>query len=264
MPNRLLILDDDPDVAHTLQMIAEGAGLDVRSCHLPDAFFTELTDWNPTHIALDLVMPDMDGVEVMGELATLGCDARIIISSGVAGRVLESAERAALEHGLRIIGVLSKPFSATRFRALLCADPANARAADAQPIAGQRIPPSHAPSVSAADLRSAIEHRGLTMAYQPKIRCATRELCGFEALARWTHPTYGVIGPTDFIPLAERNDLIDALTDSVLEMSLEWFSRLAGRTELTIAINLSAHTASATPVKDPGGATGGDCGVSAA
>ncbi|MDP1757300.1 MAG: diguanylate cyclase, partial [Pseudohongiella sp.] len=64
-------------------------------------------------------MPRMDGVQVMVELARLNCQADIIISSGVGGRVLDAAARSAAEHGLKISGVLPKPFSPARLRELL-------------------------------------------------------------------------------------------------------------------------------------------------
>ncbi|PCK08054.1 MAG: GGDEF-domain containing protein [Alteromonadaceae bacterium] len=44
--------------------------------------------------------------------------------------------------------------------------------------------------------------------YQPKIHRKTRTLCGTEALIRWCHPTKGLIAPNDFIPIAEKSDLI--------------------------------------------------------
>ena len=82
---RLLVLDDDLAVAQTIAWIAEETGLETRIACEAVQFFETCDAWQPTHIAIDLVMPDMDGVEVMRMLAIKGCRAQIIITSGVGG-----------------------------------------------------------------------------------------------------------------------------------------------------------------------------------
>jgi CheY-like chemotaxis protein len=72
-------------------------------------------EWHPTHIAVDLVMPEMDRVEVLVKLADRKCRAKIIIASGVGTRVLDAAGRSANEHGLNISGVLPKRFHRAHF-----------------------------------------------------------------------------------------------------------------------------------------------------
>jgi predicted signal transduction protein with EAL and GGDEF domain len=59
-----------------------------------------------------------------------------------------------------------------------------------------------------AELRRAIDHEQLTLAYQPIYDCASRSLVGFEALARWEHPQRGPIPPDTFIRIAEETGLI--------------------------------------------------------
>ena len=70
---RLLILDDDLAVGQTLALVAEDVGVQSRVTTSAIEFFAAVDQWNPTHIAVDLVMPDMDGVEVMRLLAARGC-----------------------------------------------------------------------------------------------------------------------------------------------------------------------------------------------
>src|SRR5439155_4589631 len=62
-----------------------------------------------------------------------------------------------------------------------------------------------------AHLHRAIERNELTLAYQPQIDLATGAIVAVEALARWTNPELGQIGPDHFIPLAEDRGLIVAL-----------------------------------------------------
>jgi EAL domain-containing protein (putative c-di-GMP-specific phosphodiesterase class I) len=66
------------------------------------------------------------------------------------------------------------------------------------------------------ELRAAIRHGQIVPYYQPIVRLATGELIGFECIARWLHPTRGVILPDEFMPLAERAGLLDMLTRTIL------------------------------------------------
>lgn len=244
---RLLILDDDPLVGCTMQFIAEDLGLETCFVSTAMAFFAQLEAWQPTHIALDLIMPDMDGVQVMKRLAGDRCRARIIITSGVGSRVLDAAGRSAAEHGLDIAGVLSKPFSTGDLRQLLAGAPlAPPHAAPATAPARPNAAPPH-PELGAADLRRGLDADELLVVYQPKIDCTDARLTGFEALVRWLHPDYGPIAPDRFVPLAEASGLIAALTERVLELALQWFAPicgdrtgLAGGRQLSLSVNLSA------------------------
>ncbi len=246
---RLLILDDDPMTGQTIMSIAEFAGIDARFTPSPTEFFQLVDQWNPTHIAIDLIMPEMDGVQVMTQLAQHQCTAQIIITSGVGTRVLEAAGRSAAEHGLNIAGVLAKPFTPASLRRLLAdaGPPVGRRNKAAPPVAAQEA------ELSAATLHAAITSGAISAYYQPKIDCITGTLAGFEVLARWTDPVLGPIPPTRFIPLAESVGLIDELTLQILHEVLPWFVPLAHSyvtqplaLPLHLAINISARTLSNT------------------
>lgn len=238
MPSgRLLIIDDDPAIGQTICLIARRAGLEAMATDCPDAFFEALGTFDPTHIALDLVMPRMDGVELMVQLARRRCQARIIITSGLGSRVLDAAGRTASENGLVIAGILSKPFAPAALRELL------ESAAGEVKDAGQKPTPA-LEHVSEAELREGIEKGQVYPVYQPKIDCRSGCLAGFEALARWSHPSRGAVMPDQFIPLAEQAGLIDELTHVMLDAALPWFAAQYADSDVTLAINLSARTAS--------------------
>jgi diguanylate cyclase (GGDEF)-like protein len=92
-----------------------------------------------------------------------------------------------------------------------------------------------------AALHRAVERRELTLAYQPKIALDDGRIAGVEALARWTHPQWGAVSPSEFIPLAEDIGLIAELGRWVLCQALAdtvaWRAR--GLPPLPVAVNLS-------------------------
>lgn len=236
---RLLILDDDPMIGTTIQVIAEASGAAACLTTEPEAFFVALAEWQPTHVCTDLSMPTMDGLQVLTELARRGCTAQIIISSGVGQRVLEAAARSGAEQGLQMGGVLPKPFTPADLRRLL--------QSEAPPVtapAPLRADPGFQPDHTS--LQQALLRGELTVAYQPKVHCANDELAGLEALVRWQHPRHGTIGPDRFITLAEEVGLIDELTLQVLDQTLGWFVpwRAADttRANVTMSVNLSARS----------------------
>jgi diguanylate cyclase (GGDEF)-like protein len=87
------------------------------------------------------------------------------------------------------------------------------------------------------DLRQAIERNELWVAYQPIVRAASEEICGFEALLRWNHPVRGPISPERFIPIAEECGLIRKIGQWVLKEALTEAARWPD--SVRVAVNLS-------------------------
>lgn len=92
-----------------------------------------------------------------------------------------------------------------------------------------------------ADLRNALRGKELELYYQPRIDLATEEVRGVECLLRWNHPERGLVGPDEFIPVAERSGLIVPIGYWVIEQACK---RLQESTELgfpglVFAVNLS-------------------------
>jgi diguanylate cyclase (GGDEF)-like protein len=92
------------------------------------------------------------------------------------------------------------------------------------------------------DLRSALDRSELELYYQPKIHAESGQVTGAEALVRWHHPSRGLVGPDQFIPIAERFGLIGALGGWVLDESCRQMRLWQDQgLRMRVAINLSAH-----------------------
>ncbi|MBT5230630.1 MAG: EAL domain-containing protein [Methylococcales bacterium] len=92
------------------------------------------------------------------------------------------------------------------------------------------------------ELRHAIENDELVLHYQPKLNLLNKNMLEVEALIRWNHPTRGFICPDQFIPIAERTNLIKPLTLWVIETA---FKQIKSWQEhgfnIRVAVNLSAR-----------------------
>ncbi len=92
------------------------------------------------------------------------------------------------------------------------------------------------------ELRDGLNRDELELRYQPKVALGTNTVVGVEALARWRHPTQGLLGPQVFIPMAENTGLIGPMTLIIIEKALvqarRWMD--VGWT-LSVAVNLSVR-----------------------
>ncbi|MDQ1484993.1 MAG: hypothetical protein QOJ62_686 [Actinomycetota bacterium] len=93
------------------------------------------------------------------------------------------------------------------------------------------------------ELRQAIENSELRLHYQPKLDLQTATITGVEALVRWQHPRRGLLGPGEFLPVAESTGLIHPLTDWVLtEAVSQWALWTQTEANLDLAVNVSVRS----------------------
>jgi diguanylate cyclase (GGDEF)-like protein len=91
------------------------------------------------------------------------------------------------------------------------------------------------------ELRHAIDNDELVLHFQPQVALDTRRVIGVEALVRWEHPERGLLGPGDFLGVAERTGVITDVTRWVLDAAVRQCASWRERgTELPVAINLAA------------------------
>jgi EAL domain-containing protein (putative c-di-GMP-specific phosphodiesterase class I) len=224
MEDRLLIIDDDGGFRNYVRRVGEAAGFETLATGDATVFMNSVRTWNPSVIVMDLNMPGADGIELLRGLGDARVRARVLIASGVDTKVLDTARRLATERGLTIAGTLSKPIRAQDLKDTL-----------------ERLREVEKPLLAGA-LAHAIANDDLELEFQPKIDCRSGQVTGAEALVRWRHPTRGMVGPDQFVPLAEQSGVIHALTDWVIGAAIA--QAAAWRNDglaLEMAINVSAR-----------------------
>ena len=91
------------------------------------------------------------------------------------------------------------------------------------------------------DLGFALEREQFQLHYQPQYELQTGRLRGFEALLRWNHPQWGMISPSEFIPLAEQTGLIVPIGEWVLQTACRMAMKMnMNESDITMAVNVSA------------------------
>jgi EAL domain-containing protein (putative c-di-GMP-specific phosphodiesterase class I) len=220
---RLVILDDEKDICAFVAQVASGCGFEVYSTTRPRRFLEHIANHPPAVIILDLKIPEMDGIEVLRQLSELHVSADILLMSGVGDRILDTAMRIGNERGLHMVGLLAKPIRLEDLRERL-----------------NVISQSDTSAVSDDRLKEAIVNDELVLHYQPIQNLDTGKIIGVETLVRWQHPGLGLLPPAQFLPLAEKSNLIDPLTNWVTAEALNQMAawRRQG-IELSLSVNIS-------------------------
>jgi diguanylate cyclase (GGDEF)-like protein len=93
-----------------------------------------------------------------------------------------------------------------------------------------------------ADLVKAFDRDELRLAYQPQVNARTGRVEAFEAFLRWDHPTLGCVMPNEFVAVSEHTDLIDVITERVIEIACRDTVRLMKvAPDLRMAVNVSTR-----------------------
>jgi EAL domain-containing protein (putative c-di-GMP-specific phosphodiesterase class I) len=183
----------------------------------------------PELLIVDLEMPIMDGSQFLERLHQLGIDIQVLICSSREITLLDLVSDMGSVLGLKVAAV-QKPLSPEGLRREL----QKSFLSPKPQISPQRMNPT------AADLGAALDRGEIHCHYQPKVDMRTAIVRGVEVLARWRHPTLGMIPPSEFIPLAEQScrilDLTMRIVKDAMKQSAAW---MAQGIRLSVALNLS-------------------------
>jgi len=221
--NRLLIVETDAAVVELVGKAAKDAGYTVATASSAATFVQLLDSFQPSLVVLEPNLPDTDSIELLTALATRASTANVLLLGSVDERVYAAAQELRASRGLATPETLAKPLVAaelaTKLAALL----------------------HRSAELDVNDLRRGIESGEFVPYYQPKVSRVENGwvVDGVEALARWQHPSCGLVMPTRFIPLAERTGLIADLTSTMLNAALRQVRAWQDQgLHLTCAVNL--------------------------
>ncbi|MFO1429084.1 MAG: response regulator [Candidatus Competibacteraceae bacterium] len=117
--NRLLVVDDEPEFGEFVRKVATDLGYEVRVTINGKAFQAAYHELQPTTVVLDMVMPGMDGNEIVLWLLQQHYAANLIIITGYSPDYATDARRLAEFKGLRSVIMLTKPIRLAKLREVL-------------------------------------------------------------------------------------------------------------------------------------------------
>jgi CheY-like chemotaxis protein len=116
---RLLIVDDEPEFGELVRKVATGLGYQAQATTNGRTFQNAYRELQPTHIVMDMVMPEMDGNELVLWLMEQHYAAHLIIITGYSPDYAKDASVLAEFNGLRSVITLTKPIGLARLREVL-------------------------------------------------------------------------------------------------------------------------------------------------
>jgi EAL domain-containing protein (putative c-di-GMP-specific phosphodiesterase class I)/FixJ family two-component response regulator len=230
-----LLVDDDPFMLKALSKMLEAIGVQgiIQTDNAQDALKYLANRNNHIDIVIsDLNMPNMDGIQLLRHLGSLGMSFSVILVSGEDPRLLESVKSLGEQQKLNILGTLNKPVRKDDLEAMVRRH---------TPV-DKQTPNGPAAMVFADELQTAIINDELEVFFQPQIAIDDGRIVGIEALARWNHPDKGWIPPGIFIGIAEKYNMIGDLTDSIFQKSITEAAHLRSLGfNITVSVNFSAQ-----------------------
>lgn len=119
---RLAIIDDNPEISRFIETVGKRMGYTIETT--TDVSAAKIHEFLPNYadaeiIILDIIMPDIDGIEILLALARVACRAKIILISGYNPDYLEIAKQLGAASGLNIVATLKKPIKLKTLTSIL-------------------------------------------------------------------------------------------------------------------------------------------------
>jgi EAL domain-containing protein (putative c-di-GMP-specific phosphodiesterase class I) len=210
----VLVVDDSPVQRMVCCEILRSMGIETlyEAANGVEAMaLLKVDDIEPSVMLVDLHMPDMDGIELIQQVANCKPHIAVLIISGTDTMLLDTLGSMVRACKMTMLGALPKPLNGATLRDKLLAF---------QPSALPPPPPPAKVQPTGLDLKRALRLKQIQPFYQPKVSLKSRQVVGFEALARWCDPLKGVVLPGEFIPIACQQGLLKELTLSLLDSVL--------------------------------------------
>ena len=191
---RILVIDDDSFQCFIVSKLLSNMADCDFSTQTDARFAVPSIDSGWDLLLLELNMPDLDGIELLSEMAPAWVKPPLVVFSGEEDRILEVAEELAKSLAIGVLGSIAKPVSKEKLSAVF--DQANR---------GQAAPKTSAyafEQLSVEKIRTGIDRGAVEMVYQPKIDANSLHSVGVESLFRWREPDGSLTGSGTVIPTA--------------------------------------------------------------
>jgi DNA-binding response OmpR family regulator len=116
---RLLIVDDEPEFGEYVGRVGERIGLSVRVTTNAKTFKETFQSFDPTVIVMDIVMPEVDGIELIEWLSENECTAKVILVTGFNPHYADATQKLGEARGMMSVTTLTKPVSLADLKAAL-------------------------------------------------------------------------------------------------------------------------------------------------
>ena len=123
MSKKLLVIDDEKSITRIVDKIASELGFEVRTLNDAATACQVFEAIQPDILMLDLMMPDVDGIDVLNQILAAGTGAKIVVMSGYGKSYLQLGKAVAVFHEHPNIITLAKPFRRTDLIELLAPQP---------------------------------------------------------------------------------------------------------------------------------------------
>ncbi|MBI3419644.1 MAG: EAL domain-containing response regulator [Proteobacteria bacterium] len=221
---RLLIVDDEPDICELIADVAEARGFETKRITDPTLVEAALQEFSPDALMMDLMMPGIDGVELLRNLGEALKGRAVVLMSGHDSRVLNSAKRLGSAHGINVIAAQEKPLEIEALRATLD-KLLQARETRAEKQAA--VPDG--------------QGQDIVLCYQPIAEMESGRIKGLEALVRMRH-AQGLLTPDMFLSKLDETGM-KSLTQRVMQIAVGDAAALqASGFPLAVSINMTVGT----------------------
>ncbi len=158
-------------------------------------------------IFCDIMMPGKDGVDMMEMLNYINYQGKVVIVSAMDLTMISALQAMCADFSFEVIGKLQKPYDQNEVADIVSnmQREQHRKTAFLRPI-----------TVEDQEFLFSLGEGRVKNYYQPLINTKTGEVLGYEALARWYHPIYGVLSPYHFLSIVDRCDLSKELFEAVL------------------------------------------------
>lgn len=185
-------------------------------------------------VLTDLLMPGMDGIQLIQRMSLLASKPALAIMSAASRRMIISASVMAQSMGLTVVGQLSKPVVPAGVSSLM---------SNLDTFMKSDKPAVRDPlRLGRETLREAMFNGELQAWFQPKKSLSDGNIVAAEALARWVHPEHGLLMPADFLPSLVKwgleKELLMLFIKQTITAQAQWSSQ--GH-EIPVSINLPTH-----------------------